>query len=145
MHAYQANLIMYPLYEKYTILFVESLKRMAFFMDISLSEELRLFAQELQCHLSPEILHRLAKDVGFVRRTSKYSGQDLVSLCVWLSQEVASTSLNQLCSALEAATDVLISPQGLNERFNSAAVQLLHDILTELLQKKIAAQRFVMV
>ncbi|NRD78470.1 hypothetical protein HPT25_13975 [Bacillus sp. BRMEA1] len=65
-------------------------------MDISLSEELRLFAQELQCHLSPEILHRLAKDVGFVRRTSKYGGQYLVSLCVWLSQEVASASLNQL-------------------------------------------------
>jgi hypothetical protein len=41
---------------------------------------------------------------------------------------------------LEAATDVLISPQGLNERFNPAAVQLLHDILTKLLQKKIAAQ-----
>ncbi|UOY92340.1 IS4 family transposase [Ectobacillus sp. JY-23] len=109
-------------------------------MDISLSEELCLFAQELQCHLSPETLHRLAKDVGFVRRTSKYSGQDLVSLCVWLSQEVASASLNQLCSTLEAVTDVLISPQGLNERFNPAAVQLLHSILTELLQGKIATQ-----
>ncbi|WP_342045043.1 IS4 family transposase [Bacillus sp. OTU530] len=109
-------------------------------MEASLREQLQLFAQELYRNLSPEILHRLAKDVGFVRRTSKYSGQDLVSLCVWLSQEVASASLNQLCSVLEAATEILISPQGLNERFNSAAVQLLHDILTELLQKKIAAQ-----
>ncbi len=72
--------------------------------------QLQLFAQELYRNLSPETLHRLAKEVGFVRRTSKYSGQDLVSLCVWLSQEVASASLNQLCSALEAATDVLISP-----------------------------------
>ncbi|MFP3126681.1 IS4 family transposase [Ectobacillus funiculus] len=108
-------------------------------MDVSLYEQLQLFAQELYRNLSPEILHRFAKDVGFVRRTSKYSGKDLVSLCVWLSQEVASASLNQLCSALEATTDVLISPQGLNEQFNSAAVQLLHDILTELLQKKIAA------
>ena len=63
-----------------------------------------------------------------------------MSLCVRLSQEVASASLNQLFSALEAATDLLISPQGLNERFNPAAVQLLHDILTELLQKKIATQ-----
>ncbi len=79
-------------------------------MDISLREQLQLFAQELHRHLSPEILHRLAKDVGFVRRTSKYSGPDLVSLCVWLSQEVASASLNQLCSTLEAATEVLISP-----------------------------------
>jgi hypothetical protein len=62
-------------------------------MDASLYEQLQLFAQELKYHLSPKILHRLAKDVGFVRRTSKYSGQDLVSLCVWLSQETASVSL----------------------------------------------------
>lgn len=79
-------------------------------------------------------------DKAFFIRTSKYNGQNLVSLCVWLSQEIASSSLNQLCSTLEAATEVLISPQGLNERFNPAAVQLLHDILTELLQKKIAKQ-----
>ncbi|WP_342047608.1 IS4 family transposase [Bacillus sp. OTU530] len=109
-------------------------------MNFSLSKELQLFAQELYRHLSPQILQRLARETGFVRRTSKYRGKDLVSLCVWLSQEVASVSLNQLCSSLEAATDVLISPQGLNEHFNSAAVQLLYDILTELLQKKIAAQ-----
>ncbi len=109
-------------------------------MNFSLSTELQLFAQELYRHLSPQILQRLARETGFVHRTSKYRGKDLVSLCVWLSQEVASVSLNQLCSSLEAATDVLISPQGLNERFNSAAVQLLRDILTELLQKKIATQ-----
>ncbi|MGG2065168.1 IS4 family transposase [Bacillus sp. S14(2024)] len=109
-------------------------------MDTSLHEQLQLFAQELYSHLSPKILHRLAKEVGFVRRTSKYNGQDLVSLCVWLSHKIASSSLNQLCSTLEAATEVLISPQGLNERFNPAAVQLLHDILIELLQKKIATQ-----
>lgn len=109
-------------------------------MDTLLCEQLQLFAQELHCHLSPQILHRLAKDVGFVRRTSKYSGRDLVSLCVWLSQEGAAAPLNKLCSTLEASTGVLISPQGLNERFNPAAVQLLHDILAELLQKKIAVQ-----
>jgi len=105
-----------------------------------LYEQFQLYARELNCQLSPKTLQRLAKKVGFVRRTSKYSGKDLVSLCVWLSQQVASAPLNQLCSTLEVATDVLISPQGLNERFNFAAVQLLHDILTELLQKKIAAQ-----
>ncbi|MGG2064931.1 IS4 family transposase [Bacillus sp. S14(2024)] len=109
-------------------------------MDISLTEEFQLFAQELHYHLSPQILQRLAKDVGFVRRTSKYNGKSLVSLCVWLSDKVASKPLNQLCSALEAGTGVLISPQGLNERFNLAAVQLLHDILTELMQKKIATE-----
>lgn len=58
-------------------------------MDTSLCEQLQLFAQQLHCSFPPETLHRIAKDVGFVRGTRKYSGQDFVSLCVWLSQEVA--------------------------------------------------------
>lgn len=109
-------------------------------MNISSSEELKLYAQELYRHLSPQLLQRLAKKVSFVRRTSKYSGQDLESLCVLLSKEVAVTTLNKLCSTLEASIGVLISPQGLNERFNPVAVQLLHDIPTELFQRKITAQ-----
>lgn len=53
-------------------------------MDVSLYEQLQFFAQELYRNLSPEILHKFAKDVGFVRRTSKYSGNDQVygSQCI---------------------------------------------------------------
>lgn len=109
-------------------------------MDLSLSEELHLFSQELQRYLSPQALQELAREGSFVRRKSKYGGADLLSLCVWFSPKIASTSLSQLCSQLEAATGTLMSPQGLNERFNPAAVQFLHDILTQLLQRKIATQ-----
>ncbi len=45
---------------------------MAFFMSISVSDELQLFAQEIQSFLSPNTLRDLARDVGFVQRTSKY-------------------------------------------------------------------------
>ncbi|MCG7317816.1 IS4 family transposase, partial [Brevibacillus laterosporus] len=48
--------------------------------------------------------------------------QELVALCVWLSQKVASTSLMKLCSRLEAYTGILMSPEGLNKRFNRQAV-----------------------
>jgi hypothetical protein len=58
-------------------------------MNLTISEELTLFSQEIQRCLSPDVLHELAKTVGFVQRTSKYRAQDLVALCVWLSQEVA--------------------------------------------------------
>ncbi|TPH08473.1 hypothetical protein EGH09_23535 [Brevibacillus laterosporus] len=51
--------------------------------------------------------------------------QELVALCVWLSQKVASTSLMKLCSRLEAYTGILMSPEGLNKRFNREAVQFL--------------------
>lgn len=112
---------------------------MAFFMSVSVSNELQLFAQEIQSFLSPNILRDLARDVGFVQRTSKYQEKDLVALCVWMSQNVATTSLTQLSSCLEASTEVLISPEGLNQRFNRAAVQFLQHLLAELLTQKLAS------
>ena len=61
---------------------------------LSLSEELYLFSQELQRFLSPIVLQKIAKQVSFVQRSSKYQADELIALCVWLiSQEVASTSL----------------------------------------------------
>ncbi|MEC0666982.1 IS4 family transposase, partial [Priestia flexa] len=67
-------------------------------MNVQFSEELHLFAQELQRSLSPIALQEIAKKVGFVKRSSKYQANELMALCVWLSQEVARTSLAQLCS-----------------------------------------------
>ncbi|WP_219375902.1 IS4 family transposase [Bacillus mycoides] len=108
-------------------------------MSISVSDELQLFAQEIQSFLSPNILRDFAGDVGFVQRTSKYQAKDLVALCVWMNQNVATTSLTQLSSCLEASTEVLISPEGLNQRFNKAAVQFLQHTLSELLNQKLTS------
>ncbi|MED2838030.1 IS4 family transposase [Bacillus wiedmannii] len=106
-------------------------------MSVSVSDELQLFAQEIQSFLSPNFLRDLARDIGFVQRTSKYQEKDLVALCVWLSQQVASTSLTQLCSCLEVSTGVLISPEGLNQRFNASAVKFLEQVLANLLTQRI--------
>uniref|UniRef100_UPI00048B166C IS4 family transposase n=1 Tax=Ectobacillus panaciterrae TaxID=363872 RepID=UPI00048B166C len=62
-----------------------------------------------------------------------------VALCVWLSQKVASTSLTQLCSRLEAYTGVLMSPEGLNKRFNTRAVQFLRQLFSHLFTQKLYA------
>ncbi|EAO57126.1 Transposase [Bacillus thuringiensis serovar israelensis ATCC 35646] len=67
-------------------------------MNPIISNRLNLFAQELQYFLSPVVLQDIAKQVGFVQRSSKYQAKELIALCVWLSQEIASTSLTQLCS-----------------------------------------------
>jgi hypothetical protein len=83
-------------------------------VNLSTQEELHLFSQVLQKYLSPTELEQLARATEFVRRTSKYRGQDLVTLCVWLSHNLASTSLTQLCSELEASTKVSMSPEGLS-------------------------------
>ncbi len=41
-------------------------------MILSISDELQLFSEELQRHMSPHALEQLAKDIGFVQRRSKY-------------------------------------------------------------------------
>ncbi|EJQ94051.1 IS4 family transposase [Bacillus cereus] len=112
-------------------------------MSISVSDKLQLFAQEIQSLLSPNTLQNLARDVGFVQRASKYRAQDLIALCVWISQSVAKTSLTQLCSCLEASTEVLISPEGLNQRFNAAAVQFLQKVLAKLLNQKLSSAKLL--
>ncbi|PEB77749.1 hypothetical protein COM95_30930 [Bacillus cereus] len=43
----------------------------SFCLSISLSDELQLFAQEIQNFLSPNFLRDFASDVGFVQRISK--------------------------------------------------------------------------
>lgn len=101
-------------------------------MNLSISDELQLFSKELQQHMSPHALDQLARKVGFVQRKSKYRAQDLVALCVWLCQNIAHTSLAQLCSRLEANTGISMSPEGLNQRFNSRAVQFLQQLLAYL-------------
>ncbi|PFZ61706.1 IS4 family transposase, partial [Bacillus wiedmannii] len=100
---------------------------------------LNLFAQELQYFLSPVVLQDIAKQVGFVQRSSKYQAKELIALCVWLSQEIASTSLTQLCSQLEVSTGVLMSSEGLNQRFNPAAVAFLREVFTSLLTQKLCS------
>ncbi|MDA1532235.1 MULTISPECIES: IS4 family transposase [unclassified Bacillus cereus group] len=108
-------------------------------MSISVYDELQLFAQEIQRFLSPNALQDVARDVGFVQRLSKYQAKDLIALCVWMSQKVATTSLTQLSSCLESSTEVLISPEGLNQRFNQEAVHFLQQILAKLLNQKLAS------
>ena len=56
-----------------------------------ISEELYLFAEELQTVLSPTVLQELANQVGFVQRLSKYKANELLSALYVFSHEVASS------------------------------------------------------
>ncbi|HDR7867440.1 MULTISPECIES: transposase [Bacillus] len=108
-------------------------------MNPIISNELNLFAQELQYFLSSVVLQDITKQVGFVQRSSKYQANELIALCVWISQEVASASLTHLCSQLEASTGVLMRSEGLNQRFNPAAVAFLREVFTSLLTQKLCS------
>ncbi len=52
---------------------------------------------------------------------------------------MAHTSLAQLCSRLEANTGISMSPEGLNQRFNSQAAQFLQQILAYVLHQQLCS------
>lgn len=109
-------------------------------MNLSIQEELQPFAEELQRYITPVFLEKLASELGFVKRKRKFSGSDLATICIWVSQRVASDPLVRLCSRLHAATGTLLSPEGLNKRFNAKAVLFLKHIFSLLLQQKVCEQ-----
>ncbi len=71
-------------------------------------KELELFVTELMRHLSPQALQQLARETQFVQRQSKFGAKECIKLCVWLRKKMATASLVELCSALEASSGVTI-------------------------------------
>lgn len=63
-------------------------------MNLSIQDELQLFAEELHEYLTPSFLGELARKLEFVQRKRKFSGHDLATICVWISQCVASDSIS---------------------------------------------------
>jgi len=66
-----------------------------------------LFAEELYEHLAPSFIEKLAREHRFAQRKRKFSGHDLATICVWISQQVASDALVRLCSQLHVVTYLL--------------------------------------
>ncbi|MCU4835358.1 IS4 family transposase [Bacillus cereus] len=106
-------------------------------MNLSIQDELQLFSEELYRHLTPSLLEELAKELSFVKRKRKFSGNELAAICIWVSQRTASDSLIRLCSQLHAATGTLMSPEGLNKRFDKKAVEFLKYIFSVLWKSKL--------
>ncbi|MGN4816494.1 IS4 family transposase [Bacillus cereus group sp. MYBK163-2] len=106
-------------------------------MNLSIQDELQLFSEELYRHLTPSLLEELAKELGFVKRKRKFSGNELAAICIWVSQRTASDSLIRLCSQLHAATGTLMSPEGFNKRFDKKAVEFLKYIFSVLWKSKL--------
>lgn len=99
-------------------------------------EELRLLGEEFKSKFSIHHLQLLAVKTGMIRRKRKCRAQDLVSLCVFLSQTIGTESLVSLCAKLTRATGIQLSSQGLNERFNAQTVQFLKELFLQVFRKK---------
>ncbi|OSA99639.1 UNVERIFIED_ORG: hypothetical protein B2H98_00740 [Clostridium botulinum] len=83
---------------------------------------------------SQEILDTLAIKSGFIKRKSgKIDGSTFLAFNVFLSGDLCSKSLSTLCARLASNYGISISPQALNERFNSNAVDFMQSVFATML------------
>lgn len=59
-------------------------------MNLSIQKELQPFAEELKRYITPEFLGELAKEMKFIKWNRKFSGLDLATICIWMSQRATS-------------------------------------------------------
>ncbi len=108
-------------------------------VSLSLHDEMQLMAEELRRHFSPSQLERLARETGFIQRQRKLRAQDFVTLAAFLNHDLATYPLTALCGELDAARQVSLSAEGLNQRFDESSVAFLRKLFSTLLEAKLLA------
>ena len=85
-----------------------------------------------------QVADRAAHETGFIKRLRKINGANFVQTLVfgWLSKPDA--TLEDLAQTA-AGIGLVISPQGLDERFTLEAANLMKQVLEESVQEMIAA------
>ncbi|OXT14599.1 hypothetical protein B9K06_25530 [Bacillus sp. OG2] len=117
--------------------FYKSLERWAFCMvKLTFKDEFKLLSDELGRIFSSDFLEELAKAHKFKQRKGKLEPLDFVSLCSFFNEGSGVKSLSRLCALLTAERKVSLSTEGLNQRFNKNAVDMMKVIFRQLFTRQ---------
>ena len=105
-----------------------------------IKSESKDFSEKLYSVLNPDIIDTIGKKHFFSQRKSKLQTSDFIYLCTFLCNETAHIPLTELCSILHAHAGISISAEGLNQRFNFNAVNVLREIMNKILNIQINNQ-----
>lgn len=93
--------------------------------NFNLEKEFELLVQELQNKFSVGQLQQWAMKTKFMKRKTKLRPEHFLLLCASLSESFGENTLTELCGKLISNFKVCITTEGLNQRFNSKAVEFL--------------------
>lgn len=83
--------------------------------------------------------NKVARETGFVQRESKMGGAEFAQSLAFAWLENLQATLEELCQ-MAATLGVIITPQGLEQRFSESAAMCLQRILEAAVEKVIACQ-----
>jgi hypothetical protein len=105
--------------------------------ELSVEEELEIFAEELKRFFTRDEIEQIARKTGFVKRKGKINAWQFVALCSFMDVDVAETPLVELASAISTDDGPTVSSQAIHKRFNERCVAFLKEIFNKLLNNKI--------
>lgn len=102
-----------------------------------------MLSAEIKPYFTTEELNQLAREAGFVQRSSKLDGATFLDLIVFHKEELKNQSLNGLCLTAYKEYGIALTKQSLHERFNAHAVGFLRKVVEQLLQKNLKKDQFL--
>ena len=90
---------------------------------------------------NPSKLKDIARQTGFVKRTSKFNELNFLYLFVFSGLNTNTESLSILNSKLNAKTSISLSNQGLDKRINQMGVNYLKEVFNTVLNYKLIHTR----
>ncbi|GGA93296.1 IS4 family transposase [Ornithinibacillus halotolerans] len=105
--------------------------------EIKIDNEIQLLAQELERKFSKQQISQWAIDTGFMKRKAKVKPMYFLLLCTLLGESFGQKSLTQLCAQLGATFNIGITTEGLNQRFNTQAVEFLKRMYQSLVTQQL--------
>jgi hypothetical protein len=97
----------------------------------------RKMAQEILKIISKEEIEKIAREVGFVQREGKIKPWQFLYLCAFSELDISKDTLVEMTSKLGAKTNIDVSSQAIDQRFNDKAVNFLKTLFTKLLKNNI--------
>jgi hypothetical protein len=110
-------------------------------VELTFEDEFKLLSDELGRIFSSNFLDKLAKTHKFKQRKGKLEPLDFVSLCSFFNEGAGIKSLSSLCALLTAERKVSLSAEGLNQRFNENAVEMMKVIFRHLFTREILIKK----
>jgi hypothetical protein len=92
--------------------------------------------------LDEEMIEKIARSSGFVQKRSKISGMIFAMMLIFEIRRQREASLNELCSRL-SLEGVLLSKQGLDNRFNDHAVIFMKQLMDKALTLKLDREQLL--
>lgn len=98
---------------------------------------IKKMAQEILQIISKEEIEKIARDVGFVQREGKIKAWQFLYLCAFSELDISKDTLVEMTAILGAKTNIDVSSQAIDQRFNCRAVNFLKTLFSNFLKNNI--------